>query len=87
MQSTAPEHPPVIPWGISRMRPYPSVHQPGFATAHLDPATQTTVYRDARGGVVDMGRHGTSKGTETTPQSTNQDSRNDTDHDQDSETD
>lgn len=73
------------PWGISRMRPYPSVHQLGYVTAEVDPATQLTVFRDARGGVVEMGKHGTSKGTETNPQSTNQDSRNDTDHDQDSE--
>lgn len=76
-----------LPWGVSRMRPYPSTYQPGFATAELDHVTQTTVFRDARGVVVEMGRHGTSKGTETAPQSTNQDSRNDTDHDQDSEQD
>ncbi|MEU5083060.1 MULTISPECIES: putative ATP-grasp-modified RiPP [Streptomyces] len=79
MQKTA-----VRPWGISRMRPYPSVHQPGFATVAIDPATQTGVFRDAAGKVVEMGKHGTSKGTETNPQSTNLDSRNDSDHDQDS---
>jgi putative ATP-grasp target RiPP len=76
-----------VPWGVSRMRPYPSVHQPGYATAVLDPVTQTTVFLDAHGTVVEMGRHGTGKGTETQPQSTNLDSRNDTDHDQDSEQD
>ncbi|MET7718304.1 putative ATP-grasp-modified RiPP [Streptomyces sp. NPDC005407] len=86
MQSTATDHK-RIPWGIGRMRPYPSVHQPGYTTAEIDPTTQTGVFRDARGGVVEMGKHGTSKGTETSPQSTNQDSRNDTDHDQDSEQD
>ncbi|SEB93576.1 putative ATP-grasp target RiPP [Streptomyces sp. 2224.1] len=82
--TTAPKQ---IPWGISRMRPYPTVYQPAYATAELDAATQITVFRDTRGGVVEMGKHGTSKGTETSPQSTNQDSRNDTDHDQDSEQD
>ncbi|MER8031022.1 putative ATP-grasp-modified RiPP [Streptomyces bauhiniae] len=76
-----------VPWGIGRMRPYPSTYHPGYATAELDPTTQTTVFRDPRGGIVEMGKHGTSKGTETRPQSTNQDSRNDTDHDQDSEQD
>ncbi|MFI0220174.1 putative ATP-grasp-modified RiPP [Streptomyces lydicus] len=86
MQTIATD-PQRLPWGISRMRPYPSVHQPGYATAEIDPNTQTTVFRDARGGVVEMGKHGTSKGTETSPQSTNLDSRNDTDSDQDSEQD
>ncbi|MFD5127239.1 putative ATP-grasp-modified RiPP [Streptomyces olindensis] len=76
-----------LPWGISRMRPYPSAYQPGYAIAELDPTSQTTVFRDAQGAIVEMGKHGTSKGTETHPQSTNQDSRNDTDHDQDSEQD
>ncbi|WP_043264713.1 putative ATP-grasp-modified RiPP [Streptomyces sp. CT34] len=87
MQVTAPENPRVVPWGISRLRPYPSVHQPGYSTAELDPTTQTTVFRDARGGVVEMGKHGTAKGTETSPQSTNLDSRNDSDSDQDDEQD
>lgn len=79
MQETA-----VRPWGVSRMRPYPSVHDPGFATVSIDAATQTGVFRDVAGLVVEMGKHGTSKGTETSPQSTNLDSRNDSDHDQDS---
>lgn len=78
---------PLTPWGISRMRPCPSTYQAGYATAELDPATQVTVFRDERGCVVEMGRHGTAKGTGTSPQSTNQDSRNDTDHDQDDEQD
>jgi putative ATP-grasp target RiPP len=69
------------------MRPYPSVHQAGFTTSEVDPVTQLAVFRDARGKVVEMGKHGTSKGTETRPESTNLDSRNDTDHDQDSEQD
>ncbi|EKX66804.1 putative ATP-grasp-modified RiPP [Streptomyces ipomoeae] len=87
MHQTTVTAQPRLPWGISRMRPYPSTYQPGYATAELDHVTQTTVFRDALGGVVELGKHGTSKGTETQPQSTNQDSRNDTDHDQDSEQD
>lgn len=69
------------------MRPYPAVHHRDFASAVIDPATQLTVYRDARGGIIEMGKHGTSMGTETQMESTNLDSRNDTDHDQDSEQD
>ncbi|UGQ14190.1 putative ATP-grasp-modified RiPP [Yinghuangia sp. ASG 101] len=85
---TAPDQRTAVrPWGISRMRPYPSTYQPGYTTAELDPVTQTTVFRDEHGGVIEMGKHGTSQGTETNPQSTNQDSKNDTDHDQDSEQD
>lgn len=87
MQITEPDRATLRPWGVSRMRPYPSVHQPAYTTAKIDPVTQTCVFRDERGGVVEMGKHGTSKGTETNPQSTNQDSSNDTDHDQDSEQD
>ena len=86
MASQATERP-LLPWGISRMRPYPNIYGRGYATAEIDPETQITVFRDASGGVVEMGKHGTAKGTETAPQSTNLDSRNDTDHDQDDEQD
>ncbi|MEU5424349.1 putative ATP-grasp-modified RiPP [Streptomyces olivoreticuli] len=82
MQETA-----LRPWGISRMRPYPATCRQPYATVTIDPDTQTGVFRDRAGHVVEMGKHGTSKGTETQPQSTNLDSRNDTDHDQDSEQD
>lgn len=75
------------PWGVSRMKPYRTVSQHTHATAYIDPGTQLTAYRDAAGRAVEMGKHGTSKGTETQPESTNLDSRNDTDHDQDSEQD
>ncbi|NJP45065.1 putative ATP-grasp-modified RiPP [Actinacidiphila epipremni] len=79
MQQTAAR-----PWAIGRMRPYPRTTVQPFATVEIDPATQLGVFRDAGGLVVEMGKHGTSKGTETNPQSTNLDSRNDSDHDQDS---
>ena len=72
------------PWGVGRMRPYPADGAQTFTTVEIDPVTQLGVFRDAHGLVVEMGKHGTSRGTETAPQSTNLDSRNDTDHDQDS---
>ncbi len=75
------------PWGVGRMRPYPPIRPAGHARVGVDPATQLTVYWDSRGQVVEMGRHGTARGTETAAESTNLDSRNDTDHDQDSEQD
>ncbi len=75
------------PWGLGRLRPYPPTRTAAYTTVELDPQTQLAVYRDEHGQVIEMGKHGTSKGTETTPQSTNLDSRNDTDHDQDSQQD
>lgn len=75
------------PWGVRRMRPYPTVERQPFVHVSIDPATQLALYYDACGRTVEMGRHGTSKGTETHSESTNMDSRNDTDHDQDSEQD
>ncbi|WP_327289216.1 putative ATP-grasp-modified RiPP [Streptomyces sp. NBC_01198] len=72
------------PWGVNRMRPYPTTDAQPFVSVTIDPANQTGVFRDSDGLVVEMGKHGTSKGTETSPQSTNLDSRNDSDHDQDS---
>jgi putative ATP-grasp target RiPP len=74
----------VRPWGVGRMRPYPIICAQPFVTVEIDSVTQTGVFRDAQGLVVEMGKHGTSKGTETNPQSTNMDSRNDSDQDQDS---
>ncbi|MGW5657491.1 putative ATP-grasp-modified RiPP [Streptomyces humi] len=53
------------PWGISRMAPYPTL-APGYATATLDPDTQTAVFRDGFGRVLDMGKHNTSTGTSPT---------------------
>ncbi|UXY33017.1 putative ATP-grasp-modified RiPP [Streptomyces sp. HUAS TT20] len=52
----------VRPWGVGRMAPYPSM-APGYATATLDPETQTTVFRDPSGQVMEMPGHGTSTGT------------------------
>lgn len=53
----------VAPWGVSRMAPYPTM-APGYARAELDPTTQTTVFRDRSGQVMEMPGHGTSTGTQ-----------------------
>ncbi|MDT0387790.1 putative ATP-grasp-modified RiPP [Streptomyces dubilierae] len=50
------------PWGLGRMAPYPTM-APAYARAALDPATQTAVFYDATGQVLEMGKHGTSTGT------------------------
>lgn len=71
------------PWGIGRMKPYPKVTVVSFASVTIDPDTQLGVFLDAQGQVVEMGKHGTGKGTETNTV-TNNDSRNDQGHDQDS---
>ncbi|MET9541046.1 putative ATP-grasp-modified RiPP [Streptomyces sp. NPDC006553] len=52
-------------------------------TVDIDPATQTGVFRDCEGLVVEMGKHGTSSGTETNT-TTDNDSAPDQCHDQDS---
>ncbi|MDH6575124.1 putative ATP-grasp target RiPP [Kitasatospora sp. MAP5-34] len=73
------------PWGISRLAPYPTTVQLPHATVTVDPATQLGVFRDRAGQVVEMGKHGTSSGTETST-TTNSDSDSDSDsaNDQDS---
>ncbi|MFJ9691568.1 putative ATP-grasp-modified RiPP [Kitasatospora sp. NPDC101183] len=71
------------PWGATRLAPYPTAVRLPFATVSIDPATQLGVFKDHAGLVVEMGKHGTSKGTETST-TTNQDSKNDQGHDQDS---
>ncbi|SBT90470.1 putative ATP-grasp target RiPP [Streptomyces sp. DI166] len=50
------------PWGVRRMAPYPTM-APGYARAEIEPTTQTTHYFDADGRVLEMGKHGTSTGT------------------------
>ncbi|WP_123981935.1 putative ATP-grasp-modified RiPP [Streptomyces sp. Ag109_O5-1] len=41
------------------------VGPPPYASVVLDAASQTAVYRDSAGQVVEMGKHGTSKTTGT----------------------
>ena len=76
----------VRPWGTGRLGPYPTVTHRPHASVTLDPDTQLGVYLDHAGQVVEMGKHGTSKGTETKTATTS-DSAPDQGHDQDSEQD
>lgn len=77
---------PVRPWGIGRLRPYPTTVELRFTTVAIDPVSQTGVFRDHSGQVIEMGKHGTSSGTETCT-ATNLDSQPDQGHDQDSQRD
>ncbi|WP_167501915.1 putative ATP-grasp-modified RiPP [Streptomyces malaysiensis] len=86
-ECTTPERPtPVRPWGLRRLGPYPTTTEMPFTTVTIDPDTQTGVFRDRGGLVVEMGRHGTSSATSTSTV-TNLDSRNDAGSDQDSQQD
>ncbi|MCX4739046.1 putative ATP-grasp-modified RiPP [Streptomyces antibioticus] len=74
------------PWGVRRLGPYPATLKMPFTSVTIDPDTQTGVFRDGDGLVVEMGKHGTSSATATTTV-TNLDSRNDQGSDQDSQQD
>ncbi|GAA4554577.1 putative ATP-grasp-modified RiPP [Streptomyces collinus] len=50
------------PWGVRRMAPYPAMAS-DCARVELDRTTQTARYFDADGHVLEMGKHGTSSGT------------------------
>ncbi|MGW6283394.1 putative ATP-grasp-modified RiPP [Streptomyces sp. NPDC055107] len=76
----------VRPWGVDRLAPYPTVTHLRHTSVALDPDTQLGVFTDHSGAVVEMGKHGTAKGTETSTV-TNSDSAPDQGHDQDSEQD
>ena len=75
------------PWGLGRMAEYPSVTVQPYAIVELDPATQLGLFKDAAGDVLEMGQHGTSKGTKQMVDSTNLDGKGDQDQSQDSEQD
>jgi putative ATP-grasp target RiPP len=77
---------PARPWGIGRLAPYPTTARLPFTTVTIDPTTQTGVFYDRSGQVVEMGKHGTSSATGTST-STNLDSQPDQGHDQDSQQD
>ncbi|MFE1437108.1 putative ATP-grasp-modified RiPP [Streptomyces sp. NPDC058739] len=51
-----------VPWGVGRMAPYPAM-APACAGVELDPVTQTAVFYDRSGEVMEMPGHGTSTGT------------------------
>ncbi|MGW7128865.1 putative ATP-grasp-modified RiPP [Streptomyces bobili] len=52
-----------LPWGLGRMAPYPTMAT-AYTTAGLDPVTQTALFFDASGQVMEMPGHGTSTGTQ-----------------------
>ena len=70
------------PWGADRLAPYPATIRRPHTTVDIDPGTQTGVFRDRDGLVVEMGKHGTETNT-----TTNSDSAPDQGHDQDSQQD
>ncbi|MFE5828566.1 putative ATP-grasp-modified RiPP [Streptomyces erythrochromogenes] len=74
----------VRPWGAGRLAPYPTTIPLPHSSVHIDPDTQLGVFRDRAGQVVEMGKHGTSSGTET---STSTSSDGQSGNDQDSNTD
>ncbi|MBC2874913.1 MULTISPECIES: putative ATP-grasp-modified RiPP [Streptomyces] len=81
----------VRPWGLTRMEPYPSPITVTGTAATLDPVTQTTVYLDAQGRRVEIGKHGTGTGKETRTRTSQGDgsgpSNADEGHDQESDQD
>ncbi|MGW2686123.1 putative ATP-grasp-modified RiPP [Streptomyces sp. NPDC001414] len=54
------------PWAMRCVTDRLPVGSPTYVSVTLDAASQTAVYRDAAGRVVEMGKHGTSKTTGTT---------------------
>lgn len=74
---------PVRPWGLRRMEYYPHAIPAAHIRVQLDPQTQTGLYLDALGQVIEAGRHGT--GTDTnSPTGTSTDGSNAGDNDSDS---
>jgi putative ATP-grasp target RiPP len=61
MQALAPQ----APWAVRLVTDRLPAAPPSYAAVELDAATQTAVYTDAAGQVVEMGKHGTSKITGT----------------------
>ncbi|MFI1889943.1 putative ATP-grasp-modified RiPP [Streptomyces jumonjinensis] len=55
----------MAPWGLTRMEPYPTLGKPTGRVVGLDPETQTTIYEDAAGRRLEMGKHSTHRGVET----------------------
>jgi putative ATP-grasp target RiPP len=79
------------PWGLSRMRHYPEVIEILYTSAVLDPETQTGLYFDAAGRLVEMKHKKTNRATEQKTRVSkgdgNSPSSYDSDTTQDSETD
>ncbi|MEY6564172.1 putative ATP-grasp-modified RiPP [Streptomyces sp. PGLac3x] len=56
---------PQAPWAMKLITDRLPVSPPSYATVTLDASTQTAVYTDSLGRVVEMGKHGTSRTTGT----------------------
>lgn len=54
-----------VPWGLTRMEPYPTLSRQIATLVRLDPGTQTGVYQDVEGRRLEMGKHSTHRGVET----------------------
>ncbi|MFJ6705698.1 MULTISPECIES: putative ATP-grasp-modified RiPP [unclassified Streptomyces] len=52
---------PKTPWAMRLVTDRLPVGPPPYAAVALDAATQTALYTDAAGQVVEMGKHGTNK--------------------------
>lgn len=54
------------PWALRLATPRQPVTPAGYTTVALDPTTQTAIYRDDAGHIIEMGSHGTNKSQGTT---------------------
>lgn len=65
-----------LPWALEAMRPYPNQGSADYADVRIDPDTQTAVFLDADGRVMEMPKHGTSTGTRESTQTSKGDGQN-----------
>src|SRR5215475_6527499 len=52
------------PWALTLMQRYPSIAEMPYCSVTLDPDTQTGLYFDARGSLVEMNHRKTNRATE-----------------------
>ncbi|MER5490098.1 putative ATP-grasp-modified RiPP [Streptomyces sp. NPDC002454] len=78
----------VVPWGVTRMRPYPDVAELPAAGVTLDPVTQTGKWVDRHGNALPAtARHKRSETSKETQHITSLDGKPDQGHDQQGDTD
>ncbi|MFD7546127.1 putative ATP-grasp-modified RiPP [Streptomyces sp. NPDC059578] len=77
----------LVPWGLTRMRPYPDVVSVPPGRAVVDPESQTGVWLDPDGPTVPSVRHRRSRTWAETKPKTSLDGTKDEGHDQDGDTD
>ncbi|MQS39353.1 putative ATP-grasp-modified RiPP [Streptomyces katsurahamanus] len=74
---------PVTPWGLTRMKPFPSATALPYATVVLDPETQTGRWIDRNGIPVPvLDKHKRSETSKETETQTSLDGKTDQGHDQ-----